>query len=202
MYLCSVLNQVPIYSLKNLNTMAKVSKVSMPEMEEILKSFSPAPNMGSFARVTQFTRPVCTKKDRQTGEPNPFADVAKMTILGVNLNVPYEVRVQGQLRKEDKESTEYKKGVNTMPIEYCDNNNFFGYFKGEPVLVYLPHVNANPRTKFVADGIMKTRIEQDILPKSYPAKNQGTDQEVIIRKVYLKNVRRLVLFGQHYKIVQ
>jgi len=107
------------------------------------------------------------------------------------------------LVREGKDVAEYQKGENTMPLIFSENNQFIGIFKGEFVLQYRPNDNVKPRTKYVDNGkiIDKAKIEE-FLPKVSEAENQGTDREILWRKLYLKNVLKLTLNGETYKVIR
>lgn len=133
---------------------------------------------------------------------NPFQGVMKLSKLNVLLNTEYEKGVINQLRKEGKEETEYQKGTNTMPLEFGENNRFIGLFNGKPVIQYRPFDNSNPKTKFVLNGkiIDKQKIAA-FIPEKKVAENQGTDKEILWRKLYVSNIRKMKINGQLYKVI-
>lgn len=186
-----------------INNETDMKKVTLNELVEILEDISVIKGMGLMASITQHTTPQITKKCRDTKEVNPFNVLTKLTTQSILLNTEYETGVVKQLTREGKEATEYEKGINTMPIEFKGKNNFIGWYKGEAVLQYRPHEKSHPRTKYLADGklIDKSKLP-NVLPKSYKASNQGTDKEILWRKLYLKNVRKLTIMGETYKLIQ
>ena len=96
----------------------------------------------------------------------------------------------------------YEKGENTMPLEFGENNIFIGKFKGEFVLQYRPNDNVKPKSKFIANGKITDKNKLvDFLPTESHATNQGTEREILWRKLYLKNIRKLTLNGQTYKVI-
>lgn len=181
----------------------KPINVTEKELGAILLQIETKKGMPMFASVLQLTMPKVTKKDRVTKVPNPYNTIHKLSKVSILLNSEYEKAITNQLARENKEASEYKKGENTMPIEFGDNNHFIGTFKGEFVLQYRPNDNSRPETSYLADGkrIEKSEIS-GFLPVSTPAMNQGTDREILWRKLYLKNVLELTLLGQIYKVIR
>lgn len=173
-----------------------IKKVTLTQLAAILFAMTYQKGASIFASILQFTDP----KLRKTN--NPYTDVMKLSALTIMLNTDYEKGVTNQLEREDKEKSEYQKGQNTMPLEFGENNRFIGFFNGKPVLQYRPFDNSHPRTKYVKDGkiIDKEKLNAFIPAKSV-ATNQGTDKEILWRKVYLHNVRKMKINGQTYKIV-
>jgi hypothetical protein len=170
--------------------------VSQNELEAVLSNCPDS--IGSMAYVRQLTEPNITKKIRGTKLFHGLK-VEKETELSVLLNTSYEAGVVNQLNKENKPKTAYKKGKNTMPIELCENNNFFGYYKGEAVIQYRPHAKSNPTTKYFVDGVETEKCNiPDILPKTYGAENQGTDKQIHWRKLYVSNILEITINKVHY----
>ena len=62
--------------------------------------------------------------------------------------------------------------------------------------------NARPTTKYMFNGkiIDKAKIAE-FIPQTKKAENQGTEREILWRKLYLANVRKLSLDGEIYKII-
>ena len=173
-----------------------MKKVTQKELAEILLAKKAQKGAAIFASILQYT----SARLKKTG--NPYADTMKLTQLSIILNSEYETGVVKQLAKEDKEASEYKKGENTMPLTFGENNRFIGTFKDNYVLQYRPFDNSHPKTKYVLNGkiIGKDKI-QDFLPTTYKATNQGTDKEIMIRKLYLSNVRKIKIDKEVYKVV-
>ncbi len=175
--------------------------ITRNELVNILKT---TPNgIGTIANITQYTQPKVTKKDRDTKEPFT-SDLRKLTVLKVLLNTAYENGVKNQLKREDKEETEYKKGINTMPIDKSESsNNFFGTYYGKPVIEYRPMENSKPRTKFLLDGKVTSKEKlPNVLPVRSKATNQGTEKEIHWRKLYVSNIRKITINGTRYKVVE
>lgn len=179
-----------------------MKKVTLKELAQILLEVRMVKGMNMFASVLQVTEPKCLKKSRVTKEVNPFESILKVSKVSILLNSEYEKAVTNQLLREDKEVTEYKKGENTMPLVFGENNQFIGMFKGEFVLQYRPNDNVKAKSKFVANGKItdKTKLV-DYLPTENHATNQGTEREILWRKLYLKNVRKLAINGETYKVI-
>ncbi len=187
--------------LKHLNILT-MKRVTQKELATILLSTKIVKGMPMFASVLQLTDARALKKDRVTKEKNPFETINKLSKVSILLNSEYQKAVINQLAKEGKEESEYKRGENTMPIEFGENNNFIGTFKGEFVLQYRPNDNVMPKVKYIADSkvIDKKKIE-NFLPTVQPATNQGTEREILWRKLYLKNVRKIAVNGETYKVI-
>lgn len=179
--------------------MKNVTIVTTTQLEEILLGMDNT--NAQFSGLVTFTEPKITKKDRVTKEPHGFTSVKKLTRLKMLVNVDYKRSVLAQLEREDKEATEYKEGKNTMPIDFeLSNNGFCGLFRGNAVLVHRPMKYY--ATKYVANGKMIDKEKLgDILPTHSKATNQGTDKEIEWRKLYVKNIRRININGERYKVV-
>jgi hypothetical protein len=90
-----------------------------------------------------------------------------------------------------------------MPLEYGENNQFIGRYKDEYVLQYRTNDNVLPKSKYIADGKLTDKSKLvDFLPLSTSASNQGTDREILWRKLYLKNVQKITLDGVTYKVIR
>lgn len=178
-------------------------KVTEKELADILFRTQLVKGMPLFASVLQETKPKCTVKSRTTGEKNPFAEIIKRSKVSILLNSEYEKAVTNQLAKEDKEATEYKKGENTMPLVFGENNQFIGIFKGSFVLQYRPNDQIKPVTTYFADGKETDKKElTQYLPVENHATNQGTDREIFWRKLYLSNVIEFTFNGVTYELIK
>jgi len=181
-----------------------MKKVTEKELAQILFETETKKGVPMIASVLQFVSAKLVKKSRENKEiKNPYPNTMKLSKVGILLNSDYERAVTRQLVKEDKEVTDYKKGANTMPLTFGENNQFIGLFNGEFVLQYRPNDNVKTRTKYVNEGkvIDKAKIEA-FLPKVSSATNQGTDREILWRKLYLKNVKKIAVNGETYKVVR
>lgn len=183
--------------------------VSLEALENALRT---APDsIGSTAGITQLTDVKILKKDRDTKEPTTIERVQKLTTLSVFLNTAYESGIvnayNAQLKasKVDEEveaPTAYKKGVNTMPLDFTDSNNhFFGTFNGKGVIQYRPNTNIAPTVRYFVDGV-ETDVNDipNILPIRYKATNQGTEKEILWRKLYVSNLVSINFNNQSYKL--
>jgi len=178
--------------------------VTEKELAQILFETKIIKGMPLFASVLQYTSAKLVQKSRTNKETkNPYPKAMKVSKISILLNSNYEVAVTNQLVREGKNVEEYQKGENTMPLTFGENNQFIGLFKGEFVLQYRPNDNVKTRTKYVDNGkiIDKGKIEE-FLPKVYEAENQGTDREILWRKLYLKNVLKLTMNGETYKVIR
>jgi hypothetical protein len=177
--------------------------ISRKELSKMLYSLQFAENSNIFASIWQLTEPKCVVKHRDTKAPNPYIGAKKLSYVNVCLNVEYSKRVVNQLAKENKEATEYQQGKNTMPLDFGENNIFIGKFKDKDVVQYAPTSNEKlrPRVKYYHNGkeISKNEIAP-FLPVVHKAENQGTDKEIIWRKVYLDNILKININGKRYVI--
>lgn len=176
-----------------------MKKVTLKELAQKLLETKTIKGSPLMASVLQFT----SAKLKKT--KNPYPECMKLSKVGILLNSDYERAVTRQLEKEGKEATEYQKGENTMPLVFGENNQFIGMFKGEFVLQYRPNDNVKPRTKYVNDGkiIDKAKI-QEFLPKvsEKPLSQGDIDRPIMWRKLYLKNVVKISINKEVYKVVR
>lgn len=185
-----------------MNTIEKII-VTEKELAQILFDFKSQKGMPIFASILQETKPKCTVKHRETKEKNPFETIVKRSFVSILLNSDYEKAVTNQLIKENKETSEYEKGKNTMPLTFGENNQFIGLYDGNFVLQYRPNDQIKPKTIFLADGVETDKKDLlGFLPKETTAQNQGTDREIIWRKLYLSNVIELTFNKNVYKVIR
>ena len=179
-------------------------KVTEKELAQILLETKIVKGMPMFASILQATKPSMTVKSRVNKEiKNPYQSVIKVSKVAILLNSEYEKAVTNQLAKEGKEASEYEKGKNSMPLEFGENNQFIGKFNGEFVLQYRPNDIIKPKTKFICDNkLVDKKKLVDFLPIERHAENQGTEREILWRKIYLKNISKLTVNGQTYKILK
>lgn len=181
-----------------------VLRVTQKELEHILYQTKMVKGMPMFATVLQVTAPKVTVKSRTDKTvKNPYQSILKVSKVSILLNGEYETAVLNQLEREGKEETAYEKGINTMPLTFGKNNRFIGEYNGHSALQYRPNDNVKPRSKYIADGklIDKNKIA-DFLPVERPATNQGTDREILWRKLYVSNIIKLTFNGQTYKVIR
>ena len=178
--------------------------VTEKELAQILFDTQTTKGMPTFASVLQQTLPKCLVKSRTDKNiKNPYLSIIKQSKVSILLNSEYEKAVTNQLAKEGKQATDYIKGENTMPITFGENNQFIGIFNGEFVLQYRPNDNVFPQTKYFADGVeTDKKALVDFLPTENKAQNQGTEREILWRKLYLKNVLEITLNGESYKVIR
>jgi hypothetical protein len=180
-----------------------MKKVTLKELAQILLETKVNKGMPMFASVLQGTKPKMLVKSRTNKDiKNTFGEVVKVSKVAILLNSEYEKAVTNQLARENKDANEYQKGENTMPLVFGENNQFIGIYNGEFVLQYRPNDKIIPTTKFIANGkvIDKAKLV-DFLPTENKATNQGTEREILWRKLYLKNVSKLTLNGETYKLI-
>ena len=182
-----------------------MKNVTEKELAQILFDTQITKGMPTFASVLQQTLPKCLVKSRTNKDiKNPYQSILKQSKVSILLNSEYEKAVTNQLAKEGKQATDYIKGENTMPITFGKNNSFIGQtFDGEFVLQYRPNDNVFPQTKYFADGVETEKSKLvDFLPTKNKATNQGTEREILWRKLYLKNVLEIALLGETYKVIR
>ena len=181
-----------------------MKNVTEKELAQILFDTELVKGMPTFASVLQMTEPKCLVKSRINKEiKNPYSEILKVSKVSIILNSEYEKAVTNQLGREDKEASDYKKGVNTMPITFGERNNFVGLFNGEFVIQYRPNDSVIPQTKYFADGVETSKKELvDFLPAANKATNQGTDRIIEWRKLYLKNILEITLNRESYKVIR
>lgn len=183
--------------------MKNAIKVTTAELTSILMEL---PNgIGSIAKVKQITSPKTTKKDRDTKVPF-MGTIRKASEVSIIVATDYERNVVNQLKREDKEESEYKRGINTMPIDFeGSKNTFAGTYKGEGVIQYRP--NPNDKNKpFVEYFLNKKAIDKANLPNVLPvpskATNQGTEKEILWRKLYVANIKTIAIQGELYENIE
>jgi len=191
--------------MSNVKTTAKkvsAKKVTVIELGTILSNVTVVKGMACIAHVEQLTKPKLTKKDRDTKEPF-MGQIHKYSKVAIILNTEYETVVTNQLKKENKDTAEYEKGRNTMPIEKCENNNFFGYFNDKGVLEYKPNQGVKPSVAYYLNGKLTDKaILPNVLPVSSVATNQGTEKEISWRKLYITNIVAITLNGCKYEVIK
>lgn len=178
-------------------------KLTTNELGSELLKIKLIDGMPTFANITQCTKVKMNVKDRNDHSiKNPFTNVTKVSIVSVILNSDYETAVTNQLKREDKDTEDYNKGKNTMPLTYGENNQFIGVFNENFVLQYRPNDNVKPIVKYFHNDteIDKKELEP-FLPEVKKAENQGTDREIFWRKLYLTNVIELTLMKKTYILI-
>jgi len=178
-------------------------KVTTAELTKIMLNLPDS--IGSFAKITQITEPKTTVKDRDTKEPFN-GKIVKLSEVSAIVSTDYEKNVLNQLKKEGKEETEYQKGVNTMPIDFsASTNKFAGFFNGKGVIQYRPNPNEKNKA-FVQYYLNNKAVEFKNLPNVLPvvnkAENQGTDKEILWRKLYIANIKQISIHGNIYENVE
>jgi len=192
-------------SLINNGKINPTKLVNLEQLTEILENTTVVENIATFASIIQLTEVKTLKKCRITKQPF-ISKIFKLSAVNVILNSKYEKQVLNQLAREDKEQTEYKKGTNTMPLIKGKNNDFFGYFNDKAVIEYRPNPNENnkPKTAYfelINDKFVKIEKSEipDVLPIVNHATNQGTDKEILWRKLYVSNIVAIKLNGITYQ---
>ena len=179
----------------------KTLNVTTKELTAVLLSMPKS--IGSIASLLQCTSPSTLKKDRDTKVPFS-SEIRKVTKLSILLSTEYEKGVLNALKKENKDESEYQKGRNSMPIEFEQSENeFCGFFKGEAVIQYRPYEKSYPKVKFVMDGKITEKSKlPNVLPTESHATNQCTEKEILWRKLYVANIRKIKVNGIIYKNIE
>jgi len=177
---------------------SEIVKVTESQLSLILLNLDN--KCSTFVKVLQCTTPKTNKKCRDTKEAFN-SNLRKLTALSVLFNTDYAKGVKRQLERENKPTSDYKKGANRMIIDKSmSKNNFCGKYYGKTVIEYRPYENSYPTTKYLLDGKLTNKSKlPNVLPKPKKAKNQGTDKEIIWRKLYAKNIAKIKINGTIYK---
>ena len=183
--------------------MTNVVKVSENEAVAVLNNIKGSPLMA----ITQRTYPKLLKKDRDTKVLTIFQQdsISKVSTLTIKVGSEYVTRVLNQLKRESKQPTEYKQGINTNPIHKLVKNGILGESEknGKLMFEYGTLKNAKPVVSYYHKG---NKVNKDyignILPTINKATNQGTDVEVKIRKVYFENILDFTFDKVMYQIVR
>lgn len=176
-------------------------------MEQIIKITTKKLTQLLLQRHTHAGQPVFANIEyevdarlKKTG--NPFPGVTKKTKMTVMLNSEYETGVVNQLKREGKDESEYRRGENSMPLEFGRNNTIVGFFNGDAALQYRPFDKSNPTTEYFTQEGIPVRYEdiKDFLPSRGKADNQGTEKQILWNKLYMKNLRSMKIDGVRYEI--
>lgn len=176
--------------------MQNIKKITTAQLTQLLLDRHTPAKIAVFASIKIDT----DARLKKTG--NPYPNVRKQSEMTVMLNTEYVSGVHNQLKREDKPLESYRAGDNTMPLTFGENNHIVGFFEGKPVLQFRPFDNSHPVVTYVTgEGfpVAKADIEP-FLPSKSKAVNQGTDKEILWRKVYLSNVREMTIDGTKYEI--
>lgn len=177
--------------------------VTVNELADILLAFKTVHGMPIMAGITQLTD---ISNMRKTG--NPYVGAKKLTTMQIFLNSDYKKGVENRLIKEGKDVSEYKQGKNTMPLTFGDNNEFIGMYlskktgQHEYVLQMRPNDAFEAKVKYLLNGQeIDYKLISPFIPERTFAENQGTDNNVIWRKVYLNNVLNLNFNKEQYHLI-
>jgi len=183
----------------------QILRVTELELQAILQNFKVVQGMAVFGSIFQTTIPKALVKDRITKEKNPFAVIQKQSKVSCIFNADYEKQVVNQLKREDKEETDYKRGEAVMELEFFGNNDFFcrNVKNQKSVVRYRPNDKVKPTTEYFADN-KKVSFDQvkNYLPETSKATNQGTEKEILWRTVYLSNIQEITLNKVKYIVIR
>ena len=181
----------------------KTLRISENEAINVINGIVGSPIMG----ISQRTYPKLLKKDRDTKEPANYNqnDIAKVSETRIKVGSEYVTRVLNQLDRENKESTDYKAGFNSNPIEKVAKNGILGVSvkNGKLMIEYGTMPNVIPIVNYLyKNGIIEKSKIGNILPVRSKATNQGTQKEVQIRKVYFENILDFTINQVKYLITR
>ena len=183
----------------------QVLRVTELELEAILMNFKVVKGMAVLGSIFQITIPKALVKDRITKEKNPFNLITKESKVSCIFNADYEKQVTNQLKREDKDESDYKRGEAVMELEFFGNNDFYcqNVKNGKKVIRYRPNDNTKPTTEYKADGkLVKFEQVKNLLPETSKATNQGTEREILWRTVYLSNIHEITLNKVKYIVIR
>ena len=148
------------------------------------------------------TEPKMLKKNRNTGEANPFSyGVIKIGTMAGLIGCHYENSVNNQLGREDKE------------LLFEAKNRKWGTLMDNKVLVvhtpkghtepsyYLQILVKRSKRPIYTDGTIEIPMEEikPFLPKKRTPKTQDDlDTKVILRDVNIKNIKIIRMLGEEY----
>jgi hypothetical protein len=184
---------------------SKILRVTELELVDKLQNFKVSKGMAVIGSVFQITIPKALVKDRVTKEKNPYNVISKESKVSCIFNADYEKQVTNQLKREDKDESEYKKGEPVMELEFFGNNDFFtrNVKNKKYVIRYRPNDNTKPTTEFKADGkLVKFEQVKNLLPETNKATNQGTEREILWRTVYLENIHEMTINKIKYIVIR
>lgn len=181
----------------------KTLRVSQNEAINVINGIVGSPIMG----ISQRTYPKLLKKDRDSGLPANFNqnEIAKVSETRIKVGSEYVTRVLNQLKREEKDASEYKAGFNSNPIEKIAKNGILGTSvkNGKLMIEYGTLPNVKPIVNYLYNnGIIEKSKIGNILPVRKVATNQGTKKEVQIRKVYFDNILDFTINETKYLITQ
>ena len=191
--------------MKTQNTENQVINVTEKELETILMNFKVVKGMAVFGSIYQATEPKMLVKDRVTKEKNPYSKIVKESKVSCIFNADYEKQVVNQLKREDKDESEYNRGKSAMELEFFGNNDFFcRNVKNQKYVVrYRPNDNVKSSTEYFADGKKVSYNEvKNLLPENNKATNQGTEKEILWRTPYLENIKEITLNKVKYIVIR
>jgi hypothetical protein len=168
-----------MFNQLKISIMANLVRVTELELATILKDFKVVKGMAVLGTLYQITIPKALVKDRITKEKNPFNLITKESKVSCIFNADYEKQVTNQLKLEDKDESEYKRGEAVMELSFFGNNEFYceNVKNGKKVIRYRPNDNTKPTTEYKADGkLVKFEQVKNYLPEPSKATNQGTER--------------------------
>ena len=138
-------------------------------------------------------------KARKTG--NPYDEIYKLSTVNGFTGFDYEASVNRQLVKEDK-----PQNFVADERKWGENLNNILVKKGEIYYIRIRPIKTTDPIYFAKVGEKLERVEKSqieaFLPPKYAPKNQGTDKEILWRKLYVKNIQSITIFGTRYELIK
>jgi len=157
---------------------------------------------GTYVGLDIETDPKALKKDRFTGEPNPYSTITKLGSLSGNLGSDYGRRVQKHL-----DASGIEEAVEVQPRAWGTllPNRMLVEHKGKYYLQIIPDSATKPI--YIADGRVVEHADLiDLLPldrgeTSSTQASLGEDAKVIVRDIKIDSIKRIRWFGEEFELV-
>jgi hypothetical protein len=160
----------------------------------------------TFVGLVTRTIPKALKKSRETGEANPFGEIAKLS-HGINgqIGFVYQNAVNNQQLREGGEGT-FEAGEHKWATHYQGSRAIMANKKTPDVAGYLflkPTPEHKPTNAYFADGRAVELSEvAEYLPK--PSDNSGrqnVEREVRVLTYGLDSILEISIKGERYSVV-
>lgn len=152
-----------------------------------------------FVTIVSTTKPRVLKKDRETGEPNPFGQIVKVSRVNGLVGFRYENSVNNQRTREDhSEAGEFVAEPRTWGehVNRADGGlSSLVEHKGRTYLEVKVERSLGT-TYYDESGTERTYDEvRGVLPKRSESKRQDVENPVILRDYALDNLREISIGG-------
>lgn len=155
-----------------------------------------------FVTIVSTTRPKVLKKDRETGEPNPFGEIVKVSRANGILGFRYENSVNNQREREGGERDFVAEPRSWgQHVKRADGGlSPLVEHKGR-VYLEIKVERSLGSTYYDASGTERTYAElRGILPKAKESSRQEVENPVILRDYALANIREIAIGGEEILI--